>query len=134
MPKVLGVPKVLVILGTLGILGTIFGSNGVTTSISVAEAIIVMAEAIIVMAETIIVTAEAIIVTAETIIVTAEAIIVMAESYFRRGSRPVGHIKFKNKLPYDDFFNRIDLLLHINRDFSGEFIKNGCTILKNFGG
>jgi len=91
-----------------------------------AEAIIVMAEAIIVMAESIIVTAEAIIVMAEAIIVmaesitvTTEAIIIMAESYFHRGSRPVGHIKFKNKPLYDDIFNRIDLLLHINWDFSG---------------
>ena len=84
-----------------------------------AEAIIVMAEAIIVTAESIIVMAESIIVMAEAIIVTTESIIIMVESYFRQGSRPVGHIKFKNKLPYDDLFNRIDLLLHIDLDFSG---------------
>ncbi len=78
-----------------------------------------MAEAIIVMAEAIIVMAEAIIVMAERIIVMAEAIIITTKSYFRRGSRPVGHIKFKNKLLYNDLLNRIDLLLHINRDFSG---------------
>jgi len=89
------------------------------TIIVMAEAIIVMAEAIIVMAEAIIVTAEAIIVMAKRITVTTEAIIIMAESYFHRGSGPIGHIKFKNKPLYDDIFNRIDLLLHINRDFSG---------------
>jgi len=84
-----------------------------------AEAIIVMAEAIIVTAEAIIVTTESIIVTTEAIIVTTESIIIIVESYFHGGSRPIGHIKFKNKLLYDDFFSRIDLLLHINRDFSG---------------
>jgi len=84
-----------------------------------AEAIIVMAEVIIVMAEAIIVMADAIIVTADAIIVMTDAIIVTAESYFCQGSRSVGHIKYKNKLLYDDLFNRIDLLLHINQDFSG---------------
>jgi hypothetical protein len=92
----------------------------------VAEAIIVTAEAIIVMAEAIIVMAEA-------IIVTTESIIIMVESYFHGGSRPIGVIKFKNKPLYDDLFNRIDLLLHINQDFSGAFIKNGCTLLKILG-
>jgi len=91
--------------------------------IVMAEAIIVTAEAIIVTADAIIVTADAIIVTADAIIVTADAIIVMAELYFRWGFKPTGHIKLKNKLPYDDLFNRIDLLLHINQDFSGAFIK-----------
>jgi len=85
------------------------------------------------MAEAIIIMAEAIIVMAEAIIIMAESIIIMAESYFCRGSRPIRHIKFINKLLYDDFLNRIDLLLHINRDFSGAFIKNGCTILKIWG-